>query len=346
MFSADNNRRRVLASFISIVAAGIVATSTPSSCGADALLPSRAETAVRVWKVHYTSHDGERRAIYVVLPASYGPNHHPSIPLVISPHGRNAGGDENASYWGNLPAVGQFAVVNPDGMGRRLGLRSYGYAGQIDDLANMPKLVSAALPWLRIDRTRVFAVGSSMGGQEALLLVARHPNLLAGAAAMDSVTDLARRYRQLPELACGRRCIARLGGQPVGRILQDGLREEVGGTPDFDPALYAARSPMQFANRIAKAGVPLQIWWSRTDRVVFDQEHQSAALYRALRKLNPCTQVSAYTGHWRHSHEMKATQLLPIVLMRMGLLPSTSRALPPSVTYRAPVTCSTATARA
>src|SRR5215208_3889565 len=120
MFSADTNRRRILASFISILAAGIVAAAAPSSGGADAMFPSRTETAVRVWKVHYISHDGERRALHVVLPASYGPNHHPPIPLVISPHGRNAAGGENASYWGNLPAVGQFAVVNPDGMGRRL----------------------------------------------------------------------------------------------------------------------------------------------------------------------------------------------------------------------------------
>src|ERR1044071_6111210 len=156
---------------------------------------------------------------------------------------------------------------------------------------------------------------------------------------MESVTDLARPCRKLPDIACGRRCDARLGGQTVGKTLQDGLRDEVGGTPDLDPALYTARSPMQFAERIAHSRGPLQIWWSRTDRVVFDQEHQSAALYRALRKLNPCSQVSAYTGRWRHSHEMNATQLLPIVLLQLGLLSNTSRALPPSVTYRAPATC-------
>ena len=34
-----------------------------------------------------------------------------------------------------------------------------------------------------------------MGGQETLLLVARHPHLLAGAAAFDPATDMARRYR-------------------------------------------------------------------------------------------------------------------------------------------------------
>ncbi len=59
----------------------------------------------------------------------------------------------------------------------------------------MPDFATKALPWLRIDRSRIYALGSSMGGQETLLLVARHPDLLAGAAAMDSVTDLARRYQ-------------------------------------------------------------------------------------------------------------------------------------------------------
>ena len=38
-----------------------------------------------------------------------------------------------------------------------------------------------------------------MGGQETALLVARHPHA-AGAAAMDSVTDLSRRYYQLADL--------------------------------------------------------------------------------------------------------------------------------------------------
>ena len=89
-----------------------------------------------------------------------------------------------------------------------------------------------------------------MGGQETLLLVARHPDLLAGAAAMDSVTDLGKRYAELPTVACNKRCEQRFG-EPYGYVLQANMRREVGGAPIDAPAAYAARSPIHFARRIA-----------------------------------------------------------------------------------------------
>ena len=85
---------------------------------------------VRTWTIHYAAHNGIDRLAYVVLPSWYGPKSHPPIPLVISPHGRGATGRSNAELWGDLPAIGAFAVVSPDGMGRRLGSFSYGYSGQ------------------------------------------------------------------------------------------------------------------------------------------------------------------------------------------------------------------------
>ena len=48
----------------------------------------------------------------------------------------------NARFWGNLPAEGDFAVVNPGGEGRRLRQYSWGDPGQIDDLARMPDLTT------------------------------------------------------------------------------------------------------------------------------------------------------------------------------------------------------------
>ena len=193
-------------------------------------------------------------------------------------------------------------------MGRRLDRISYGYRGQIDDLARMPAIVSKALPWVHVDRDRIFALGSSMGGQETLLLVARHPRLLAGAAAMDSVTDMARRYGQL-----------RLSD--VSAMLQSNMRTELGGTPAHAPGAYAARSPLSQARRIAASGVPLQIWWSTKDRIVIDQKHQSGTLFHTLRRLGPCAPLRAYIGSWRHSTEMRSTALLPLALIEFGLLP-------------------------
>jgi len=296
--------------------------------------PSHAAPApgVRLVTVPYVSHDGRHRTATLILPAWYGPNDNPPLPLVISPHGRGGSGHGNAKYWADMPAIGRFAVINPDGMGRRMKAFSYGYTGQIDDLARMPDIAVHALPWLRIDRTRIYALGSSMGGQETLLLVARHPHLLAGAAAMDSVADLALRYRQLVDLACDATCRQRWG-QPVGRVLQSNLRREVGGTPEQDPAGYASRSGLDLAPQIAASGVPLQIWWSRDDKIVTDQQTQSGAMFKALRRIAPCAPVSEVVGHWAHSHEMRASSLLRFALAGFGLVSANPHRLPHSVTY-------------
>jgi poly(3-hydroxybutyrate) depolymerase len=270
-----------------------------------ALLPA---PHVRVWTIRYRAHDGLLRPAYLLLPDWYGPHDHPPIPLVISPHGRGVDARENARIWGDLPARGRFAVVNPDGQGRRLELYSWGDPGQIDDLARMPAILRRALPWLRIDRRRIYAFGGSMGGQEVLLLVARRPHLLAGAAAFDAPVNLALRYREFPLL-------------PFGRRLQALARAEVGGTPRADPGAYALRSPLDFARRIAFSGVPLEIWWSTRDRVVVDQRAESGALYRKLRELNPAAPVVQVVGKWRHTAEMRWNRRLPAALRRLGLLP-------------------------
>jgi poly(3-hydroxybutyrate) depolymerase len=314
MSTASQRRRHVLAALASMV----VLTAAPAGRSA------AAAPEVRTWTIHYVSHDGVNRVAYVVLPAWYGPRDHPLLPVVISPHGRGADGRSNAKLWGDLPAIGGFGVINPDGMGRRLPRFSYGYPGQIDDLARMPDIAAKVLPWLRIDRRRIYALGSSMGGQETLLLVARHPRLLAGAAALDSVTDLARRYRELPTVPCSEACL-HAWGKPYGLVLQSLLRDEVGGSPDESPGAYAARSALDQADRIASSGVPLQVWWSRDDRIVADQEHQSAALVERIRALNRCAPITEYVGWWAHSVEMRADRQLPVALIGFDLLPPGSK---------------------
>ena len=125
----------------------------------------------------------------MLRPANY--NGRP-IPLVISPHGRGTSARANERIWGDLPGLGQFAVINPAGEGRRLGQFSWGDPGQIADLARMPAIVRAH--GVRVASNRIYAFGGSMGGQESLLLIARFPHLLAGAAAFDPATNMARRY--------------------------------------------------------------------------------------------------------------------------------------------------------
>ena len=270
------------------------------------LLHDRPEL-VRTIRFTYTANSGRRRTAFVVLPRWYDRRKHPPIPLVIAPHGRGISARINLRFWGALPAFGPFAVVDPDGQGRRLTRYSWGWRGQIDDLSRMSGIVEHAVPGLRVDRSRIYAIGSSMGGQETLLLVARHPDLLAGAAALDSATDMAARYGAFAQLRGGRR-------------LQRLARIEIGGTPAHVPDAYAERSPITFARKIARSGVPVHLWWSTRDKIVRNQNAESGALYRAIKRINPKAPVTEYVGAWAHSREMHPLTRLPLVLIRFRLI--------------------------
>src|SRR6185312_2421086 len=161
---------------------------------------------------------------------------------------------------------------------------------------------------VRVDRSRIYAIGGSMGGQETLLLVARHPHLLAGAVAFDPATDMTRRYWDFAAL--------QHGGE-----LQSLAREEVGGTPGTDPEAYDLRSPDHYARAIADSGVPLQLYWSTADRVIVDQRVETAALYGLIRDFNPRDRVWDFEGEWAHTAEMQPTRRMPRALARFGLLP-------------------------
>ena len=263
---------------------------------------------VRQWRVRYRAHNGQARPAVVIVPARYGPRSPtPPLPLVISPHGRGVQAGTNARLWGKLAGVGQFAVICPGGMGRRLPLHSWGWRRQIDDLARMPSIAHATLEWLRVDRRRVYGVGGSMGGQETLLLLGQHPNLLAGAVAFDSVTNFYRRYFDFGRIARTRR-------------LQALAREEVGGTPETNARGYVLRSPSHWVEQVARSGVPLQIWWSDADEIVIDQRFQSQKFYEDLRRLRPRGRLEKVTGSWGHTAESYGRLQLPGAVEWLGLV--------------------------
>jgi pimeloyl-ACP methyl ester carboxylesterase len=244
------------------------------------------------------------------------------IPFIVSPHGRGVTARANCRLWSNLPSVGGFGVVCPEGQGRRLRFYSWGAPGQIDDLAHMVGYTRRALPWVRVQAGRVYLVGGSMGGQEALLAAARFPNLFAGVIAFDPVTNLARQYEDFPRLRCSSRC-RREWKHPLGIVLQRFARIEIGGTPRQVPYAYATRSPLHYARRLALAHVPVELWWSTSDLVVPDQAtDQSGALFARIIHIEPRATVEAFVGSWRHSAEQQATSRLPFALAQLGLLPS------------------------
>jgi pimeloyl-ACP methyl ester carboxylesterase len=308
-----------------LVASSVLVALVAVLCSAaSAGVPTRraesgARIEVKIWTIRYRAHNGRARRAYVVLPSWYGPRNNPPLPLVISPHGRGVSARTNARLWSTLPARGSFAVISPDGAGRRLRGYSWGSYDQISDLARMPQIARLTMRWLQIDTHRIYAIGGSMGGQETLLLLARKPKMLAGAAAFDSVANLALQYRSFPRIPCNKRCRHEQGGS-IGKVLQRLAREEIGGTPKTRPAAYAMRSPMTYARAIAASCVPLQLWWSVSDRIVLNQHEQSGALFEKIKRLNPNAPVQAYVGSWSHSVEMQAKRRLPVALAQFGLL--------------------------
>lgn len=290
------------------------------ACGAASAGDGWEQIHVREIQISYRTHDGYTRAAYVVVPDWYGPQRHPRLPLIISPHGRGVPADDNADRWGDLPAVGSFAVVNPEGQGRRFARFSWGYPGQIADLARMPAIVRRAIPWLRIDTSRIYAVGASMGGQESLLLLARRPSLLAGVAAFDPVTNMARRYRDFQQLGCNAACRHQWGAT-LGKGLRMKARAEIGGTPRTARRAYARRSPMTYVRKIARSGVPVQLWWSKRDRVVNPRD-QSVPFARALRRYGRRATLRTVVGKWPHSAAMHPYSKLVPALTAFGLYPT------------------------
>lgn len=267
------------------------------------LAPSPSSWLTRIERITYVAHNGVVRPAWLLLPADYAGR---AIPLIISPHGRGVSARANARLWGNLPGEGDFAVVNPGGEGRVLRDYSWGAPGEIEDLARMPQIVEAH--GVDVDAHRIYAIGGSMGGQETLLLLATHPRLLAGAAAFDPPTDMARRYRDFASLK-------------GGRELQKLARIEIGGTPAQRPRAYALRSPDHYTRQIADSGVPLQIYWSTRDRVIDDQREEAGALAVDIHRDDPEERLWDFEGDWRHTAEMHADRRLPRALWRFGLLP-------------------------
>ena len=64
--------------------------------------------------------------------------------------------------------------------------------------------------------------------------------------------------------------------------------------------------------------MPLELWWSRADRVVTDQAEQSGLLYRTIERLRPRAPVRRFVGSWAHGLEFRRD--LPKALERLGLL--------------------------
>jgi pimeloyl-ACP methyl ester carboxylesterase len=321
----------------------------------------------RAYTVPYLAWDDKTvREATIVLPSGWHAGHQPHpLPLVISPHGRNNFGWGNAAhYWQELPADGPFALVCPDGLSRAHdkasdpfdqpphdpSLFTYGYPRWIDDLARMPKIVQATLPWLKIDLTRIYALGSSMGGQETLLLAARFPRglsggtgRLAGAAAFDSPCDLVRQCAYLTNRqvtrgsdphAVAARMIEEVNARPASvrgfdqsatfynaRLGRHMTIAELLSKLPRNQARWNERSALSYVDKLARLRFPLRLYWSSHDTVVGNQgTNQTGKLYKQIKAKNPRAKVTQVKGLWPHSAEFVPGDALSDALRAFDLI--------------------------
>jgi pimeloyl-ACP methyl ester carboxylesterase len=208
----------------------------------------------------------------------------------------------------------------------------------------------ATLPWLRIDLEKIYVLGSSMGGQETLLLAGRYPKSLsggtgrlAGAAAFDSTCDLATQCAYLTTRPAAH------GADPPGvaaRMIEE-VNARPGNVQGFrksatffntklrrhmtigelltkvprNRALWDERSPLSYVDTFANLSFPLRIYWSSADTIVGNQgTDQSGKLYKAIKAARPSAKVKQIKGTWLHSAEFVPGSQLSDALLAFGLI--------------------------
>lgn len=260
----------------------------------------------QTYAVPYFSWNGRPRTAVVILPRDYVPGASAkALPCVVEARGRHVAPAGHARCWSDLPTREQFMVICADSSGRRDPSNSWAVAGQIDDLTQLPSVIEESIPWVSVDRKRLYVIGPSMGGTETLMALALHPDVFAAAICVDGVADLAARYREflLVDRADDRRL----------------MRVEVGGTPSRQPFRYAARSPKTFVRTLAFSGTPFAIWWSRTDRLVINQPTtQTGKLYQRIKLLAPDAPALQRIGDGPHSSMLLAHPGAAVDYLRPG----------------------------
>jgi len=290
-----------------LVTAALAAAADARAATAVRWEPTRAIplTGNQTYGVVYRAWNGHPRYAVVVLPRDYVPGSDQALPCIIQPHARHATPAYTATIWQDLPSTRGFMVICPDSAGRVSRANGWGVPGQIADIMDMPDVIEASIPWVRVDRERLYLVGVSMGGQEGLDALARYPDRIAAAAVYDGVSDLGKRYY---ELALVDR-----------RQDQRDMRNEVGGTPAQVPLRYRMRSSSPFAATLARCRVPLSVTWSSKDELVIRQaKTQTGALCRKIRSIDPGATLTETVTNARHGVTLRTDPLAALEFLAPG----------------------------
>lgn len=162
------------------------------------------------FKRHYMFKDaGEIMPYHLYVPTTYNPSH--AFPLVVALHGLGASEDSMFSaVYGGIPKLAEqhgFIVVAPLGYRIDGGYGAFRVAGQSNRRTELSELevmevVQQVKQQYKIDDSRVYLMGHSMGGIGTWAIGAKHPDLWAGLGPISGTGDPAtvEKMRAIPEI--------------------------------------------------------------------------------------------------------------------------------------------------
>jgi predicted peptidase len=223
-----------------------------------------------------------------------------SLPLVLAPHPITwtaeddyHGGLEglmrkyHPGYYG-LADKYQVIIAMPHGHHHKEELCSVAGPEQISD---MNDLIDALEEFgYRVDKSRVYVSGISMGGQEALVLAGKYPDRITAVCVFNPIVDLAAWQEDL-------------ANSEVPEIREygtaDRIANEVGCYPDEMTEPYAERSATNYVDGLSK--VPTLVYWSEQDLIVPRQiSHHTYLLYKMVKDMsltNPFAEFNHTRSH-------------------------------------------------
>ncbi|MCB0167154.1 MAG: prolyl oligopeptidase family serine peptidase [Anaerolineae bacterium] len=134
-----------------------------------------------------------------------------------------------------------------------------------------------------VNKSRIFVIGGSMGGQTTLMMAGKYPDVFGAAVPWKPLTDLGELYGELDDDSFW----APNPDDPYLDLPDPGIHKQVGGTPSEVPFEYARRSPRNLAPNMRT--IPLKMWHDTDD--IFVKPHHSQDMKSAIDAWSPLTPV-------------------------------------------------------
>ncbi|MDA0838728.1 MAG: prolyl oligopeptidase family serine peptidase [Planctomycetota bacterium] len=209
-----------------------------------------------------SSFDGSEQEAEVYIPSAHDGKK--ELPLLTYAHpmgmsmtaARGVGHHETAERLGWLVVCPELHGLNT------AGITSFGAVTAQHDVIDAIRYMQANY---KVDDTRIYSDGRSMGGMLSLLLAAKYPHIFAAAMAGSPPTDLSIN-----------------NGKPFPEI----LIKEFGGNREENLFEYLRREPVRYARNLKYT--PVMIWHGTVDALV--PPLHSMRMFNLLRNYNPFQQ--------------------------------------------------------